>query len=191
MQRKRRCFGCSTREEAPAFSNAEIWRTFPIEDFDVVVIDSWDSFAEGAGEQDSGRSTRALAPLLDLVRRERAPGVVLLGNVTKDGRAGRGSGTVEDRVDNVFEVRDATGFSPSGKQKWWEKCREKCRRPAEASGPSGRPDAPERSGPSASGWRSSPASAATTTTRGRCPRAGLHHGTVERAGRHRRPGRCW
>jgi hypothetical protein len=72
------------------------------------------------GEQDSRRSTLALAALLDMVRRERAPAVILLCNVTKDGAAGRGSGTVEDRADNVFEARDATGFAPTGKRPWWE-----------------------------------------------------------------------
>jgi hypothetical protein len=109
-----------TREEAPSFADAAAWRAFPLEDFDVVVIDSWDTFAEGAGEQDSRRATLALAPLLDMVRREHAPAVILLCNVTKDGAAGRGAGPIEDRADNVFEARDATGFTPSGKRPWWE-----------------------------------------------------------------------
>jgi hypothetical protein len=109
-----------TRDMAPPFSDDVAWRAFPLEDFDVAVIDSWDTFAEGVGEQDSRRSTLALASLLEMVRRERAPAVLLLCNVTKDGAAGRGSGTVEDRADNVFEVRDATGFVPAGKRPWWE-----------------------------------------------------------------------
>src|SRR5262249_12825159 len=75
---------------------------------------------EGAGEKDSGRTTSALAPLLDIVRRDRAPGVVLLCNTTKDGAAGRGAGPLEDRADNVFEARDVSGFVPSGKRPWWE-----------------------------------------------------------------------
>ena len=109
-----------TRDVAPPFSDSAAWQAFPLEEYDVVVIDSWDTFAEGAGEQDSRRSTLALSPLLDMVRRERAPAVILLCNVTKDGAAGRGSGTVEDRADNVFEVRDVTGFTPTGKRPWWE-----------------------------------------------------------------------
>jgi len=109
-----------TRDSAPPLGDVAAWRAFPLEDFDVVVVDSWDSFAEGAGEQDSRRSTLALAPLLDIVRRERAPGVVLLCNVRKDGAAGRGSGIVEDRMDNVWEARDATGFVPRGRCPWWE-----------------------------------------------------------------------
>lgn len=109
-----------TRDVAPPFSDVEAWRVFPLEQFDVVVADSWDTFAEGAGEQDSRRSTLAMAPVLDMVRREQAPAVILLCNVTKDGKAGRGSGTVEDRADNVFAVRDATGFTPTGKRPWWE-----------------------------------------------------------------------
>jgi AAA domain-containing protein len=109
-----------TRESAPALADTAAWGAFPLDDFDTIVCDSWDSFAEGAGEQDSRRSTLALAPLLDVVRRERAPGVVLLCNVRKDGAAGRGSGIVEDRMDNVWEARDVTGFVPTGRRPWWE-----------------------------------------------------------------------
>lgn len=109
-----------TRDQAPPLSDVSAWAAFPRDDFDVFVVDAWDSFAEGAGEQDSRRSTLAMAPLLDVVRRDHAPGVIMLCNVTKDGAAGRGSGTLEDRSDVVYEARDATGFSPTGHKPWWE-----------------------------------------------------------------------
>lgn len=109
-----------TRDTAPPLADAAAWAAFPLGDFEVIVLDAWDSFAEGAGEQDSRRSTLALASLLDVVRREHAPGVILLCNVTKDGKAGRGSGVVEDRADIAYEARDATGFTPTGRRPWWE-----------------------------------------------------------------------
>jgi hypothetical protein len=93
---------------------------FPFDQYDIIILDSIDSFTEGCGEKDSSRISLALAPLLDVVRRPNGPAVLMLGNVLKDGRAGRGSGVVEDRADIVFEVRDATGFHPSGKKPWWE-----------------------------------------------------------------------
>src|SRR5262249_40900503 len=104
----------------PKLRDVEQWGRFPSDTWDVIVLDSWDTFAEGAGEQDSRLSTLALAPVLDLARRERGPGVVLLGNVTKDGKSGRGSGVVEDRADVVYEARDVTAFTPSGRKAWWE-----------------------------------------------------------------------
>jgi hypothetical protein len=72
------------------------------------------------GEKDSRYTTLALAPLLDLVRRGHGPAAVVPGNVTRDGKAGCGSGTLEDRADISFEARDVTGFTPSGRKPWWE-----------------------------------------------------------------------
>lgn len=108
------------RAQAPRLEDVAAWAAFPIADYDVVCLDSWDTFAEGAGEQDSRRTTLAQAPLLDVARNQSAPGVVVLGNVTKDGARGRGSGVREDRADIVYEARDITGFSPSGRRAWWE-----------------------------------------------------------------------
>jgi len=45
--------------------------------------------------------------------------VVVLGNVIKSGAHSRGSGVVEDRGVIAFEVRDVTGFTPSGTKDWW------------------------------------------------------------------------
>lgn len=108
------------RALAPRLEDVEAWAAFPIRDYDVVVLDSWDTFAEGAGEQDSRRTTLAQAALLDIARRDGAPAVVIAGNVTKDGARGRGSGVREDRADLVYEARDITGFVPTGRKPWWE-----------------------------------------------------------------------
>src|SRR5439155_25012875 len=93
---------------------------FPWDDYDVVIVDSLDSMTEGVGEMDSGKPSRALAPLLDIARRPNGPGVLILGNTVKSARHSRGSGVVEDRADICFEVRDATGFRPDGSSPWHE-----------------------------------------------------------------------
>jgi hypothetical protein len=109
-----------TREKCPSLTNAAAWGDFPYLDCDVVILDSFDSMAEGVGEQDSSKPSRAIAAVLDIARREGGPGVLILGNCVRTGKHSRGSGVVEDRADIVFEVRDATGFHPSGKKAWFE-----------------------------------------------------------------------
>ncbi len=109
-----------SREHAPPLTNKTAWAEFPYADYDFVVLDSFDSAAEGIGEQDSTRPSLALAPLLDIAHRENGPAVLVLGNTIKSGAHSRGSGVVEDRADIVFEVRDATNFRPTGKKPWLE-----------------------------------------------------------------------
>jgi hypothetical protein len=109
-----------TREKCPPLTDASAWALFPYGDYDVVILDSFDSAAEGVGEQDSARPSRAIAPILDIARREDGPAVLILGNTVKTAMHSRGSGVVEDRADIVFEVRDATQFRPSGSKPWLE-----------------------------------------------------------------------
>lgn len=109
-----------TREKCPPLTDSAAWATFPYADYDVVILDSLDSAAEGVGEQDSAKPSRAFAPLLDIARRENGPAVLVLGNCVKTAAHSRGSGIIEDRSDIVFEVRDATDFHPSGKKPWPE-----------------------------------------------------------------------
>ena len=109
-----------TRERCPPLTNAVAWAEFPYSDYDVVILDSLDAMAEGVGEQDSSKPSRAIAPILDIARRESGPAVLVLGNCVKTGAHSRGSGVIEDRADVVFEVRDATEFHPSGKKSWIE-----------------------------------------------------------------------
>lgn len=109
-----------TREKAPPLTDAAAWRMFPIAEYDVVILDSFDSAAEGVGEQDSAKPSRAIAPLLDVARAMNGPAVLVLGNVIKSGAHSRCSGVIEDRADIVFEVRDATDLKPTGTKAWWE-----------------------------------------------------------------------
>jgi hypothetical protein len=108
------------RNHAPHLLAREAWRRLPPERYDVVIVDSLDSAAEGVGEQDSARPSRALASLLDLARQENGPAVLVLGNVVKSGAHGRGSGVIEDRADIVLEARDISGFQPTGQRPWFQ-----------------------------------------------------------------------
>jgi hypothetical protein len=107
------------RDDVPPLTDTKAWAQFPFTEYDVVAIDSLDATAEGVGEQDSAKPARAIAPILDLCHRADGPAVVVLGNVIKSGAHSRGSGVVEDRADIAYEVRDATGFTPSGTKDWW------------------------------------------------------------------------
>jgi hypothetical protein len=62
-------------------------------------------------------TTEVLATLLDLARRGIA--ILLLNNVTKDGADFKWREEWADRVDIMYEVRDATAFTPSEKRAWW------------------------------------------------------------------------
>jgi hypothetical protein len=109
-----------SRENAPPLTNDAAWAEFPYLEYDAIFLDSLDSSAEGVGEQDSSKPSKAIAPLLDIVRRENGPAVVVLGNCVRTAARSRGSGVVEDRADIVFEVRDATDLHPSGTKPWIE-----------------------------------------------------------------------
>jgi len=109
-----------SRENCPPLTKAELWAQFPYDSYDAVILDSFDSLAEGIGEQDSGKPSRAIAPILDIAHRKNGPAVLVLGNCVKNAKHSRGSGVVEDRADIVFEVRDATGFHPAGTKPWIE-----------------------------------------------------------------------
>ena len=84
-----------------------------------MIVDSLDSAAEGIGDQDSAKPSKAMAPLIDIAHRG-GPAVLVLGNCVKTGAHSRGNGVIEDRADIVFEVRDCTGFRPTGQKTWVE-----------------------------------------------------------------------
>lgn len=109
-----------SREQVPPLTDAKGWASFPIGRYELVVVDSFDATAEGVGEQDSGKPSRAIAALLDVARSQDGPAILLLGNTVKSAVHSRGSGVVEDRSDIVYEVRDATDLQPSGKKHWLE-----------------------------------------------------------------------
>jgi hypothetical protein len=109
-----------SREKCPPLTKPEQWAAFPYSEYDVIIVDSLDAMAEGIGEQDSSKPARAMAPLLDICRREGGPGVLLLGNTIKSAAHSRGSGVIEDRADIVYELRDGTDFRPTGQKPWIE-----------------------------------------------------------------------
>jgi hypothetical protein len=112
-------FKLMTRDDVPPLTDEIAWLTFPFNDYDVVVIDSLDAATEGVGEKDSSRPSKAISPLLDIAHRADGPSILVLGNTIKTGENSRGSGVVEDRADIVYEVRDATGLTPTGTKEWW------------------------------------------------------------------------
>lgn len=106
-----------TRDDAPGLRDTAAWSLFPFAEYALVIIDSIGATTEGIGDNDVSETAKALATLLDLARK--GPAVLLLGNTTKSGAHYRGSGAWADRLDLLYELRDATGFSPSGKSDWW------------------------------------------------------------------------
>ncbi len=90
---------------------------FPVKDYDVVMVDSIGSFTEGITEKEGKETMLVLATVLDLIHK--GPAVLLLPNCTKDALNTRGRGEWQDRIDIQYEVRDGTGFTPSGKKDWW------------------------------------------------------------------------
>src|SRR5262249_7009661 len=107
-----------TRSDVPILRDKKAWENFPREKYSVVIIDALGSFTEGISEKEGKATTEVLATLLDLARKDVA--ILVLNNTTKDGANMRGRGEVSDRADIIYEVRDATGFTPSGKKPWWE-----------------------------------------------------------------------
>jgi hypothetical protein len=107
---------------APPLTDEEGWKTYPIEEYDLLIVDSFGAFAEGGAEADAGAAGSAMAILLDICRR--GPVVLVLTNTWRNARAIRGSGVIIDRADIVYEVRDATDlvFDPATEQ-WWESLR--------------------------------------------------------------------
>ncbi len=108
-----------TRDDAPPLTDHAAWARFPLTDYDIILIDSLDASSEGVGEQDSAKPSKAIASILDVAHAAAGPAILVLGNTTKSGAHGRGSGVIEDRADVVYEVRDATGFQPTGTKPWW------------------------------------------------------------------------
>jgi hypothetical protein len=127
IRRRLRAWGASdlttlkvmTRDDVPPLTDTAKWATFPWKTYDLVIVDSLDASTEGVGERDSAKPAKAIAPLLDIAHRAEGPAILVLGNTIKSAEHSRGSGVVEDRADIVYEVRDATEFSPSGKRDWW------------------------------------------------------------------------
>jgi AAA domain-containing protein len=106
-----------TRQDAPDLNDRELWAQFPAEEYDVLIVDSVGASTEGITEKEGKQNSEVLATLLDLALRDIA--ILLLQNTEKTGTNIRGRGEWADRADIQYEVRDATGFIPSGKRPWW------------------------------------------------------------------------
>ena len=98
-----------TRQNAPDLKNKEAWTAFPVEDYDVLIIDSIGSSTEGVTEKEGKQTTEILATILDLARKGLA--ILLLTNCTKDALSVKGRGEWSDRADIIYECRDATNFT--------------------------------------------------------------------------------
>ena len=106
------------RDEAPDLLHKQAWAQFPAEAFDVVIIDAVGSSTEGMTEKEGRETSLILARLRDLAAKGVA--VLLLHNTTKSGEHYKGRGEWADRLDILYEVRDATGLQPSGQKPWWQ-----------------------------------------------------------------------
>jgi hypothetical protein len=107
------------RDEAPPLTDKAAWAIFPYTAYDLVILDSISASTEGVDQGDGGAAGAGLAPLLDAARK--GPAVLVLANTDKAGLKIRDSGVLSDRVDVVYEVRDATDLTVTAKHgAWWD-----------------------------------------------------------------------
>lgn len=107
-----------TRQKAPPLTDKAAWGTFPVDQYDVVLVDSVGASTEGVTEKEGRQTTEIVATLKDLATR--GPAVLLLANTTKDALSYKGRDEWAAGVDILYEVRDATGLTPSGKLPWFQ-----------------------------------------------------------------------
>jgi hypothetical protein len=107
-----------TRDIAPPLTDAKTWDAFPVDEFDVVIVDSIGAATEGVSEKEGKQTQQYLATLKDLARR--GPAVLALDNTNKAATNYRGRGEKADAVDILYEARNITGWTPSKGGDWWE-----------------------------------------------------------------------
>ena len=107
-----------TREVAPPLTDKAAWEQFPVEEYDVVIMDSLGAATEGVSEKEGRQTQEFLATLKDLARRR--PALLCLDNTTKAGTNYRGRGEKGDAVDILYECRNITGWTPDHAGDWWE-----------------------------------------------------------------------
>ena len=88
----------------------------PVEQYDVVIIDSFGGVTPGISEAEGAKLQQAMDTLKSLA--DRGPAVMVLDNTTKNATNYRGRGEKLDRVDIAYEARDVTGWTPTGPE-WW------------------------------------------------------------------------
>lgn len=108
-----------TRDKAPPLTDQRAWADFPFKNYGAVFLDAFGSSTESSDEKEAKDMAPALASLLDLGRK--GPGILVLFNTRRDGEAIRGSGVIVDRLDGVYEMRDATDLRLDSKyESWWD-----------------------------------------------------------------------
>ena len=107
-----------TRDDAPPLKDKTAWASFPVDKYDVVLIDSLGAATEGVSEKEGRQTQEFLATLKDLAHR--GPAILALDNTTKAATSYRGRGEKADAVDILYEARDITGWTPSTADAWWE-----------------------------------------------------------------------
>jgi hypothetical protein len=106
------------RDKAPPLTDKAAWNTFPVQDYEVVIVDSLGASTEGISEKEGRQTQEFLATLKDLARR--GPALLCLDNTTKAATNYRGRGEKGDAVDILYECRNITGWTPSQAGDWWE-----------------------------------------------------------------------
>ncbi len=109
------------RDKAPPLAAKDVWQQFPLNSFDLVIVDSLSAFLEAIDEKDGGASGEAVASVLDAAAKSQAA-FLILANTKRSGRAFRGSGVVADRADIHFEARDATDLKLEPRREHWSDC---------------------------------------------------------------------
>ena len=107
-----------TRTQAPPLTDAEAWAACPVEDYDVIIVDSLGASTEGVSEKEGKQTQQYLATLKDLA--QRGPAILVLDNTNKAGLNYRGRGEKGDAVDILYEARNITGWTPTHGGDWWE-----------------------------------------------------------------------
>ena len=107
-----------TRDKAPPLTDAAAWAAFPVDHYDVVIVDSIGAATEGVSEKEGKLTQLYLATLKDLAYR--GPALLALDNTNKAGQNYRGRGEKGDAVDILYEARNITGWTPTHGGDWWE-----------------------------------------------------------------------
>jgi hypothetical protein len=107
-----------TRDEAPPLKDKATWAGFPVDKYQVVLIDSLGAATEGISEKEGKQTQEFLATLKDLAHR--GPAILALDNTNKAATSYRGRGEKADAVDILYEARDITGWTPASGDAWWE-----------------------------------------------------------------------
>jgi hypothetical protein len=105
-----------TRDRVRPLLDKAFWQDLPIEQYDVVIIDSFGGVTPGISESEGAKLQVAMDVLKGIA--DRGPAVLVLDNTTKNAMSYRGRGEKTDRIDIAYEARDTTGWVPTGPE-WW------------------------------------------------------------------------